>query len=78
MRICVPITDFLIFMKAFKKLLDVDVKIYPSGRTDRYVHAHGQVCHVDLNFDIPDYGLMKGLNVILKQGYVGEVFNHCT
>ena len=22
-------------------------------------------------------GLMKGLNVILKQGYVGEVFDHC-
>lgn len=52
-------------MKAFKKLLDVDVKIYPSGRTDRFVHARGQVCHVDLNIDIPDYGLMKGLNAYL-------------
>ena len=48
-------------MKAFNKLLNVDVKVYPSGRTDRYVHAKGQVCHVDLDIDIPEYGLMKGI-----------------
>lgn len=61
-------------MKAFKKLLDTDVKIYPSGRTDRYVHAHGQVCHVDLNIDIPNYGLMKGLNAYLPNDiYIKEV-----
>lgn len=52
-------------MKAFDKLLNKEVKIYPSGRTDRFVHANGQVCHVDLDIDIPDYGLMKGLNAYL-------------
>ena len=61
-------------MKAFNKLLNVDVKIYPSGRTDRYVHANGQVCHVDLNIDIPEYGLMKGLNAYLPSDiYIKEV-----
>lgn len=61
-------------MKAFIKLLNVDVKIYPSGRTDRYVHANGQVCHVDLNIDIPEYGLMKGLNAYLPNDiYIKEV-----
>ena len=61
-------------MKAFNKLLNVDVKIYPSGRTDRYVHANGQVCHVDLNIDIPEYGLMKGLNAYLPNDiYIKEV-----
>ena len=61
-------------MKAFNKLLNVDVKIYPSGRTDRYVHANGQVCHVVLNIDIPEYGLMKGLNAYLPNDiYIKEV-----
>ena len=61
-------------MKAFNKLLNVDVKIYPSGRTDRYVHANGQVCHVDLSVDIPEYGLMKGLNAYLPNDiYIKEV-----
>lgn len=52
-------------MEAFKSLLDIDVKIYPSGRTDRYVHAAGQVFHVDLDLEIPAVGLMKGLNSYL-------------
>ena len=61
-------------MKAFNKLLNVEAKIYPSGRTDRYVHANGQVCHVDLNVDIPEYGLMKGLNAYLPNDiYIKEV-----
>lgn len=50
---------------AFKKLLGIDVKIYPSGRTDRYVHAVGQVFHVDLDQNIPPIGLLKGLNSYL-------------
>lgn len=51
--------------EAFKQLLNTDVKIYPSGRTDRYVHAVGQVFHTDLENDIPPIGLMKGLNSYL-------------
>ena len=55
----------LTLMEAFKKLLGVEVKIYPSGRTDRYVHALGQVFHVDLDINIPASGVMKGLNSYL-------------
>ena len=55
----------LSLMEAFKKLLGVEVKIYPSGRTDRYVHALGQVFHVDLDINIPASGVMKGLNSYL-------------
>ena len=52
-------------MEAFKALLNVDVKIYASGRTDRSVHAVGQVFHVDLNQNMPAIGLKKGLNSYL-------------
>lgn len=54
-------------MNAFKKLLNVDVKISPAGRTDRYVHAIGQTFHVDLDVDIPQDGLKKGLNSFLPK-----------
>lgn len=51
--------------KAFYKLIQEDVKIYSSGRTDRYVHAVGQVFHADIISDIPSNGLIKGLNAYL-------------
>ncbi|MDE5566535.1 MAG: tRNA pseudouridine(38-40) synthase TruA, partial [Anaeroplasmataceae bacterium] len=54
-------------MNAFKNLLNVDVKIYPAGRTDRFVHAVGQTFHVDLDVDIPQDGLKKGLNSFLPK-----------
>ena len=54
-------------MKAFYKVCKEEVKIYPSGRTDRYVHAIGQVFHVDLNINIPPEGLLKGLNAYLPK-----------
>lgn len=53
--------------KAFYKLCNEEVKIYPSGRTDRYVHAIGQVFHVDLKANIPPFGLQKGLNSFLPK-----------
>ncbi len=52
-------------MIAFKKLLNMDVKIYPSGRTDRYVHAKGQVIHFDLDSTITAEGIKRGLNSFL-------------
>lgn len=51
--------------KAFMNLLHEEIKIYPSGRTDRGVHAIGQVIHVDIKQNIPEYGLKKGLNAFL-------------
>lgn len=54
-------------MKAFYKVCKEEVKIYPSGRTDRYVHAVGQVFHVDLATSIPPEGLQRGLNAYLPK-----------
>ncbi|MGM9970312.1 MAG: tRNA pseudouridine(38-40) synthase TruA [Anaeroplasma sp.] len=51
--------------KAFLKMLNLDIKIYSSGRTDRYVHAINQVIHFDLEKQIPTSGLEKGLNTFL-------------
>lgn len=52
---------------AFLKLLGDKVKIYPSGRTDKEVHAVGQVFHFDLKKEIPPLGILKGLNAYLPQ-----------
>lgn len=52
-------------IEAFKKMLDKDIKIYPSGRTDRHVHALNQVFHFDLDMNIPPVNLKRGLNTYL-------------
>ena len=54
-------------MKAIKKMLNVDVKIYPSGRTDRYVHAKGQVIHFDLEKHLTPLQLKRGINTYLNE-----------
>ena len=54
-------------MEAFKKMLGIDIKIYPSGRTDRHVHAYNQVFHFDLEKPIPTPNLKRGLNTYLPQ-----------
>ena len=51
--------------KSFYQLLKHNVKIVSSGRTDRFVHAYGQVFHVDLEENIPPSGLKRGLNSVL-------------
>ena len=38
-----------------------------SGRTDRGVHALGQVAHFDLLIDIPEYKVKRGLNSLLPE-----------
>ena len=53
-------------MRAIKRMLDVDVKIYPSGRTDRYVHAKGQVIHFDLEKHLNPNSLKRGINTYLN------------
>lgn len=59
--------------KAFYNLCKKEIKIYPSGRTDRYVHAIGQVFHADIDLNIPPIGLKKGLNSFLPQDiYIKE------
>ena len=51
--------------KALLRLTNQEIKIYPSGRTDRGVHAKGQVIHFELDHDIPPIGITKGLNAFL-------------
>ena len=52
---------------ALKKLLGLDIKIYPSGRTDKGVHAIGQVIHFDLENYIPESGIKNGINSYLPE-----------
>ena len=54
-------------VNALKKLIGDDVKIYASGRTDRYVHAINQVFHFDIDKNIPPMGIQKGLNSFLPK-----------
>ncbi len=59
---------------ALKKLLGEDIKIYPSGRTDRGVHAIAQVIHFDFDRLIPADGIKNGVNAFLpKDIYFKEV-----
>lgn len=48
--------------KLFYDWLKKDVKIVGSGRTDKMVHARGQVIHIDLDFNIKCYNLKGTLN----------------
>ena len=52
-----------------KALYDInnhtETKIYSSGRTDKGVHAKGQVAHFDLDIDITLYKLKCALNSLL-------------
>ena len=64
----------LAIIQAIKSMLNIDVKIYASGRTDRYVHAFNQVFHFDLENNIPVNGIKKGLNSFLpKDIYIKSV-----
>lgn len=60
--------------EAMYKMLKEDIKIYPSGRTDRYVHAKGQVFHFDIDKDIPVNGIKNGINAFLPNDiYIVDV-----
>lgn len=50
---------------AFKKWLKEDIKIVGSGRTDKEVHANGQVIHFDLKNKIEPLGVKRALNSFL-------------
>lgn len=54
-------------LKAINKI-DAEVKkIYASGRTDRYVHARGQVIHFDSNRELKDYRWKLAINTFLPE-----------
>ena len=53
--------------EALEKLVCREIKIYSSGRTDRYVHALNQVFHFDLDSFIPPKGIKDGANAYLPR-----------
>lgn len=53
--------------KALKKCFNEDIKVYGSGRTDKGVHAKGQVIHFDLDKNVPEEGVKRGLNSLLPK-----------
>lgn len=60
--------------KALKRCFGKDIKIYGSGRTDKGVHAKGQVFHFDIDNEIPTEGIKRGLNSFLpKDIYISSV-----
>ena len=57
-------------------------KIYGSGRTDRFVHARGQIIHFDTNKEILEYKWVQAINtflpddiIVLSCEYVSDSFH---
>jgi tRNA pseudouridine38-40 synthase len=52
---------------AIKKLLQCDIKVIFSGRTDRGVHAKNQVVHFNVPFELNIKRFLYSLNAILSE-----------
>lgn len=52
---------------ALYKIFNEHIKIYASGRTDKGVHALGQVLHFDIDKKINPEGLKKAMNSYLRE-----------
>ena len=50
-----------------KKIFNEDIKVYSSGRTDRGVHAIGQVIHFDVDREVDVDKLHHSLNCLLPK-----------
>ena len=53
--------------KALKIITKEDTKIYGSGRTDKGVHAFGQVFNFHTNLNVPDEKLLYAINRALPE-----------
>ena len=53
--------------EALSKVNDKPTKIVATGRTDKGVHALGQVFHFDTTLNISADGVKKGLNALLEK-----------
>jgi len=69
-------------LKAIRKIDPTVDKIYASGRTDRYVHARGQVIHFDSRKNLKDFRWRLAINTflpedikIIESGFVDELFH---
>lgn len=60
--------------KVLSKMHKHEVNIVGAGRTDKDVHAHGQVFHFDSDIKINALGVKKGMNALLPEDiYVKSV-----
>lgn len=48
--------------KALRLMTQTEIKIHSAGRTDRGVHAIGQVFHFDSDIDLPSETWVRGIN----------------
>lgn len=48
--------------KAFRLMTQTEIKIHGAGRTDKGVHAIGQVFHFDSDIDLPSETWVRGVN----------------
>ena len=56
--------------KAFKK----EITIYASGRTDKEVHAKGQVFHFDMDIEVKPESVKRAINSFVPEDiYIKEV-----
>jgi len=56
--------------KALNLILNQDIKIFGSGRTDAGVHAYGQVANFHADANILPNNLKKGVNSLIKRSIV--------
>ena len=54
-------------LEAIRRIDNNVLKIYGSGRTDRYVHARGQVVHFDTDMSILEYKWVMAINTFLPE-----------
>lgn len=56
--------------KVLSKILNEEIKVYASGRTDAGVHALGQTFHFDTSKDIDSYKFIHGFNELISKDIV--------
>jgi len=56
--------------RALRELLQEEITVTGSGRTDAGVHARGQVCHFDTDNPMPGRMMMRGVNALLPRDIV--------
>ena len=59
-----------VLQQAIKAFSGESVVVYGAGRTDTGVHATGQVAHIILTKDWPEYTLMQAMNAHLSAHHV--------
>ncbi len=57
----------LAIIKAIKDAFHIDAKVYASGRTDKEVHAKGQVFHFDMEHNVEANNVKRALNSFLPE-----------